>query len=80
MTHALRTFQLTRGKGAHKVPIQNHEEPLRPISGNVQKNERPEIPKDNRPFVAIFWSGREDLNLRPLGPEPKANATVTECF
>src|SRR5450759_5129178 len=23
-------------------------------------------------FIGVFWSGREDLNLRPLGPEPSA--------
>jgi len=26
------------------------------------------------------WSGRDDLNLRPLGPEPSVNATISECF
>jgi uncharacterized protein (DUF433 family) len=26
------------------------------------------------------WSGREDLNLRPLGPEPSVSATISECF
>src|SRR5262245_2414215 len=61
-----------REKGAQKVLIQVHEEPLQPVSGNVLKNERPEIPKENRPIFAIYWSGREDLNLRPLGPEPSA--------
>ena len=26
------------------------------------------------------WSGREDLNLRPVGPEPSVNVTNSECF
>jgi hypothetical protein len=23
-------------------------------------------------LIEFYWSGREDLNLRPLGPEPSA--------
>jgi hypothetical protein len=26
------------------------------------------------------WSGREDLNLRPLGPEPNVSAPISEGF
>jgi hypothetical protein len=32
------------------------------------------------PACVEFWSGREDLNLRPLGPEPSVYATMSECF
>ena len=28
----------------------------------------------------IYWSGREDSNLRPLGPEPSVHKLIFECF
>jgi hypothetical protein len=37
-----------------------------------QKADPPEG-KPGKPFCD-FWSGREDLNLRPLGPDPKSDA------
>jgi uncharacterized protein (DUF433 family) len=44
---------------------------------------RPSTDDDRRwkaDFIDLNWSGREDLNLRPLGPEPSFNATISECF
>src|SRR5262245_22733459 len=42
-------------------------------SGVNQRHERADPHFENRPVLfSDFWSGREDLNLRPLGPEPSA--------
>src|ERR1700692_2172746 len=30
----------------------------------------------HRVSARFYWSGREDLNLRPLGPEPSNNALI----
>jgi hypothetical protein len=29
-------------------------------------------------WTRFYWSGREDLNLRPLGPEPSADVRFSE--
>jgi hypothetical protein len=31
-------------------------------------------------FCGESWSGREDLNLGPLGPEPSAPVTISSVF
>jgi DNA replication protein DnaC len=50
-------------------PTNAHFEPSWATSPETRKAA---IPKELRPFISIYWSGREDLNLRPLGPEPSA--------
>jgi len=43
-----------------------------------QKHEWPQSSNELRPLFEMFWSGREDLNLRPLGPEPTRNVHIFE--
>ena len=47
---------------------------------NDAASEQPRCHVKNRVFCFGIWSGREDLNLRPLGPEPSINAPISECF
>jgi hypothetical protein len=34
----------------------------------------------SRAFLCNIWSGREDLNLRPLGPEPTERIVFPQRF
>src|SRR4029077_16892457 len=43
--------------------------------GRGQQNGRP----GGRPFIDQDWSGREDSNLRPRGPEPRALARLSHA-
>src|SRR5437667_9210601 len=45
-----------------------------PLRAANKKGLQPTMTVDRRPFCLIkSWSGREDLNLRPLGPEPRSH-------
>ena len=45
-----------------------HFSAQQPIAADIRTKKRPNY----LGIFRIFWSGREDSNLRPLGPEPSA--------
>ena len=51
----------------HKVTV---------VTGNAQQAKTERWPDDEpwQPEGGVYWSGREDLNLRPPGPEPDFSA------
>ena len=57
-----------------KPEVGSDENKPRPRSGKqLKQQKRPSTDHDRRSKADLFdqnWSGREDLNLRPLGPEP----------
>ena len=52
------------------------------LDGNtpVEKAKEVRFPRKSDLSRILYWSGREDLNLRPLGPEPSALVTISSLF
>jgi hypothetical protein len=45
-----------------------------------KKDLPPTITGQSKAIFIEFWSGRKDLNLRPLGPEPNVHKLIFEGF
>ena len=46
--------------------------------GQSPETRKADLPEGQPATSAIYWSGREDLNLRPLGPEPNVHKLIFE--